>query len=161
MFLGDSLMKVPRVSTSRVGLVALLYLCGLAGGCKDDDPCDRGQIEKYGQCYPAPAGGGTGGAGSSASAGTGAEDQGGATDVELGGSGPTLETPFGSACEDSTGSTDCGGDAPVCADLSPLGQAVMCTQIDCADGEANAGICPEGFTCFAVPSYPSVCIVKK
>jgi hypothetical protein len=138
-------------------LLGLLCLSGLASGCIDDDPCDPGQIERSGQCYapPAPSSGGSA-AGGSAATEAGA---GGAADAAAGAPGGTaLDTPFGSACEDTTSSSDCGGTAPVCADLSPLGQTIMCTQIDCADGEANAGICPDGFQCLVVAGYPSVCI---
>jgi hypothetical protein len=125
-----------------------LMLCAIAVACKDDDPCDPGQIERNSACYP-PAKGGNSAAGGS----------GGASEAgEGGGSGAATDTPFGSPCADTVGSSDCAGNAPVCADLSPLGQTIMCTQTDCSTGEAHAGVCPSGFTCFAVPGYPSVCV---
>ena len=129
-------------------IVCALAACGLALGCKDDDPCDPGQIVMNTQCYPAPATGGD-------SAGGGA-DSAGAPDT-AGGAPSSVDTPFGTACQDTTASSDCGGLAPICADLTKLGQSVMCTQIDCSAGEANAGVCPGGFSCFAFPGYPSVC----
>jgi hypothetical protein len=143
---------------SRAALLISLCGIGAATGCKDDDPCDPGQIEHNSQCYPAPS---SGGGGSAGSAGSVTSDAAGAETSGGGDPGPGsegLETPFGNECADTTGSTDCGGAAPVCADLAPLGQSTFCTQIDCAEGEANAGVCPDGFTCFAVPGYPSVCI---
>lgn len=130
-------------------LLALLGALGLFGGCKDDDPCDAGEIERYGQCYPAPSQSGGGSAGS----GMAGADPG----AGLAGS-PAIDTPFGTDCQDDTDSSDCGGLAPVCADLAPLGQSRFCTQIHCAAGEDNDGVCPEGFTCFAVSGYPSICI---
>ena len=152
-------MNLQTFAPSQSLILALLGICGLVAGCKDDDPCDPEQIEMHSQCYPPAASGGTAGSAASAASGTdaGGADAGGAAET-VGGGAPTLETPIGSPCEDTTASSDCGGEAPVCADLTPLGQTVMCTQTDCAEGEANAGVCPSGFTCFAVPGYPSVCI---
>jgi len=146
-------MKRLTTLMRRAALLALLGGSGLLGACKDDDPCDPGETERYGQCYPAPAVAGSGGNPASGAAGA---DVGGAADSAAGAT--SVETPFGTECHDAPGSADCGGEAPVCADLSPLGQGVYCTQIDCSEGEANAGVCPTGFTCFAVPGYPSVCI---
>ena len=148
-------MKLQITQPSRAPLWVLLGAIGLLGGCKDDEPCDPGQIERHGLCYPAPASGAGGSAGSSASGQAGA-GLGGAEESSAG-SG-ALDTPFGTECQDQEGSSDCGGEAPVCADMTPLGQSVYCTQIDCAEGEANAGVCAAGFTCFAVSGYPSVCI---
>ena len=144
------LSRVPRPF-----LVLALLCLGALASCKDDDPCDPDQIEKNTQCYPLPAAAGTAPS-STSGADAGGTDAGGA--AEMGGGAAALDTPVGSPCQDTMESSDCGGQAPVCADLSPLGQKVMCTQTDCAEGEANAGACPSGFTCFAVPGYPSVCI---
>lgn len=151
-------MKLPTLVLRQPLILALLGLCGLVAGCKDDDPCDPDQTEKNTQCYPPPAAAGTAGTAPSSAGGAdaGGTDAGGAP--EMGGAAPALDTPVGTPCEDTMASSDCGGEAPVCADLSPLGQPVMCTQRDCAEGEANAGACPSGFTCFAVAGYPSVCI---
>ena len=148
-------MKSQKFPPGQPIILALLGFWSLAVGCKDDDPCDPDQIERNSQCYPPPAAAGT--AGKAAGTAGGADSAGGAADAG-GGAAPALDTPVGSPCQDTTASSDCGGEAPVCADLSPLGQGVMCTQIDCAEGEANAGACPSGFTCFAVSGYPSVCI---
>lgn len=151
------MMKLQKFALKSGLFLGWLGLCGLIAGCKDDEPCDPGQTEKDGQCYPASAAGG-----STASAAGGADADGpadgGAADATAGAPSSALNTPVGTPCQDTTASADCGGDAPVCADLTPLGQSVMCTQLDCAAGEANAGACPSGFTCFAVPGYPSVCI---
>jgi hypothetical protein len=152
-------MKLYTLARSQSLIWALLGLGGLVAGCKDDDPCDPEQTEKNSQCYPPAAAAGTAGKASSTAGGTdgGGAETGGAADATAGGM-PALDTPVGTPCQDTMASSDCGGDAPVCADLTPLGQMVMCTQIDCAEGEANAGACPSEFTCFAVPGYPSVCI---
>jgi hypothetical protein len=149
-------MKLQKFSlASGLGL-GWLGLCGLAAGCKDGDPCDPGQTEKGGQCYPVLASGGTTSGDSSGAA------EGGLADTiagapSAGAPSAALDTAVGTPCQDTTESSDCGGRAPVCADLSPLGQSVMCTLLDCAAGEANAGACPGGFSCFVVPGYPSLC----
>jgi len=142
-------MKLQKLGLAPGLILGALGLCALAAGCKDDDPCDPGQIVRDGQCYPAPAVGGE--------TGLGGADAGGQPDAASGAGSVTVDTPFGSACKDSTDSSDCGGIAPICADLTKLGQSMMCTQIDCSPGEANAGVCPSGFRCFAFPGYPSVC----
>lgn len=149
-------MKALTTLLSQAVLLALLGAIPLFGGCKDDDPCDAGETERYGQCYPVPqAGGGSAGSGSSGLAGA---EMGGRDEGQAGADAAPVDTPFGTECQDDKDSSDCGGAAPVCADLSPLGQSRYCTQINCSEGEANAGVCPEGFTCFAVSGYPSICI---
>jgi len=139
----------------KIGLiVGLLGASGLAASCKDDDPCDPGQVVMYSLCYPAPAsgGGGSGGAGPGAAGST--------AEMAAGAPSEGLNTAFGTACVDTKTSSDCGGEAPLCADLTQLGQSVMCTQINCSPGEANEGVCPSAFTCFAFPGYPSLCTKK-
>jgi hypothetical protein len=148
-------MKLWNFAMVRGLILGSLGLCGLVVGCKDEDPCDPGQIETSGQCYSAPASGG-----SSSGDDGGADAGGGAVDAAGGAPSAALETAFGTPCLDTAASSDCAGVAPVCADLSPLGQTIMCTQIDCSPGAANAGVCPSEFTCFAPPGYPSVCIKK-
>jgi len=148
-------MKLQVHALSLALMLGLLGLGGLVAGCKDDSPCDPGQEERNSQCYPV-ATGGAGGAGSTGGTAAGGTDAAGAADAAAGAA--AVETAFGTECADTAGSSDCGGEAPLCADLTPLGQTVMCTQINCAEGEANAGVCPSGFTCFAVPGHPSVCI---
>jgi hypothetical protein len=144
-----------KALTTQLGPASLLALLGLFGGCKDDDPCDAGETERYGQCYPEPSAS-AGGSGGSAASGMAGADTSEPGDGAAG--SPAVDTPFGTACQDGTDSSDCGGAAPICADLTPLGQSQYCTQRDCSDGEANAGVCPDGFTCFAISGYPSVCI---
>ena len=82
----------------------------------------------------------------------------GADAGEAGADGEAMGAPeaaapsnFGKPC---AAMADCGGDAPVCA--AP--QLPYCTQIHCMPGEANAGVCPAGYTCFSVPGYPSGCL---
>jgi hypothetical protein len=140
-------MRLQKLGSWQSLILGALGVCAMSVGCKDDDPCDPGQIVQNSQCYPAPVGGGE----------TGGSDAGGEPDTAGGAPSGDLNTPFGAACEDTTASSDCGGEAPLCADLTQLGQSVMCTQRDCSAGEENAGVCPAGFTCFAFPGYPSVC----
>ncbi len=144
------MMKLRQFVWTRSVILSALGLCGLVASCKDDDPCDPGQVVINSQCYPEPAMGGDGGG----------NDVGGAPDVAAGAPGAALDTPFGTPCTDTAASADCAGIAPVCADLTPLGQTVMCTQIECSAGERNAGVCPSSFNCLATPGYPSVCIKK-
>lgn len=132
---------------------ALVALAGLAasvalGACKDDSPCDEGQIVRGVACYPAPAAGASGEAGSSGEAGA---------DGDPGDSGAPAPSGFviGQACADTTSSSDCGGAAPVCAPL-PAGPA--CTQILCKPGEPNAGVCPSDWPCMEFPPNPSACL---
>jgi len=146
-------MKLSKVGFGRGLVWGLCALGCLSVSCKDDDPCDPGQVVMNTQCYPAAA---AGGSSSTDDGGTEA----GASSESSAGASATPSTAFGDACMDKVGSSDCGGVAPVCADLTPLGQSVMCTQINCGAGEANAGVCPSTFTCFAPPGYPSVCIKK-
>jgi hypothetical protein len=147
---GDAIMNLRQFGWVRALVLSALGFFRLLVACKDDDPCDPGEIVKNSQCYPAPATGGQG---------DGIES-GGAPDAAAGAPSAALDTPFGTSCADTTGATDCGGVAPVCADLTPLGQSLMCTQVECGAGEPNAGACPSTFTCFAPPGYPSVCIKK-
>jgi hypothetical protein len=134
---------------TRMGLVSLLL------GCKDDSPCDPGQELLDGACVPIAA------AGSSGSGSAGAE--GGITDGADGGIGTETGVPagvqaeVGDPCEDTTASSDCGGNAPICA---PLPSGTACTQILCLEGEVNAGSCPTGWTCLQARPMPdpSVCL---
>lgn len=105
-------------------------------GCRDDDPCDPGQVYKDSNCLPIPTG--TGGStampGSGGAGGTGSE-----------------ASQFGKTCATAD---DCGGDAPVCG--AP--QLPICTQVLCAAGEANEGVCPPAWQCLTVAPNPSVCV---
>lgn len=63
------------------------------------------------------------------------------------------DVPFGTPCSSDA---DCGGITAVCVqEPIPLG----CTNIDCASGETNAGICPNDWMCFPASSTdPSACV---
>jgi hypothetical protein len=61
---------------------------------------------------------------------------------------------FGTKCATNA---DCGGDAPICA-TDPL---FYCSQINCADGEANAGACPATWVCFKYLDNPTACVNPK
>jgi hypothetical protein len=134
--------------------VALSLLCLLVAppGCKDTDPCDPGEESIGTACYPV-ATGGSASAGSSnlpqagEAAGDGGETDGGAGNAATG----NPDATFGTPCQTNA---ECGGDAPVCA-TDPL---FYCTQLDCQDGEANAGACPDGWTCVLLPPNPSACV---
>ena len=116
-------------------------------GCKDDSPCDEGFVERGSSaCYPLPAGG----AGEAGQAGmTG--------DVDAGDGGGAAPAAFyiGQPCADTEAHSDCGGGAPICADL-PAG--TMCTQILCQAGEPNAGVCPSDWMCLSSAGNPSACV---
>jgi hypothetical protein len=123
------------------GSGAMLLLVSLA--CKDDDPCDPGQVEtQAASCSPAAAG-------SAGAAGTSAEEPGDS------GAAAGEDYVVGQPCADTAASSDCGGAAPICAAL-PSGSA--CTQIMCLEGEPNAGACPADWPCTEIPGYPSTCL---
>lgn len=140
-------MKTSRNCTRANGIFgsgAMLLLVSLA--CKDDDPCDPGQVESQAAaCSPAMAGG-AGMAGSAGSAGDEPADSGAPDDEDF---------VVGQPCADTTGSSDCGGAAPICA---PLPSGAACTQIMCLEGEPNAGACPADWPCTEIPGYPSTCL---
>jgi hypothetical protein len=143
-------------SSVRAVLVAALSALVLASGCKDDSPCDEGQTEVLGACYPAAAAGTTGAAGAG-----GTSAGGGSTSIsesDAGGEGGApaqVSAEVGQPCTDTAASSDCGGNAPVCA---PLPAGAVCTQILCLEGEPNAGACPEGWPCTVIGANPSVCL---
>jgi len=132
----------------------LLGLVPLA--CKDTDPCDPGQEIKSTGCFPITATGGGAGTSGHTGAEAGAPDQaagaGGASSGE-----PMVEpwgnpnATWGSPC---THNAECGPDAPICA-TDPFN---YCSQIDCQDGEAHAGVCPPTWNCFKYLDYPAICI---
>jgi hypothetical protein len=136
-------MNKPKFAA--MGLCSLLALCSLVG-CWDSDPCDPGQVFRGGSCFPDTAG-------SSGSGGSAAGGEAGATaDATAGTSAVGTESTWRKAC---TTNDDCGGDSPICA-TAPLN---YCTNINCSAGEANAGICPMGWTCFPASSgNPSACV---
>jgi hypothetical protein len=130
---------VPR-GAGPASCFAGILIGGLLAACWDNNPCDPNQIVVANQCMaaPPPQGGGSdaGDAGPD-----GAPAEGG---TEGGGSS------FGKPC---TTAADCSGDAPFCA--QPY--APVCTQTQCAAGEANAGACPAGWQCLVIPGAPSAC----
>ena len=150
--------NVVRAGAASLWGVALLWL-GLS--CKDEDPCDPGFVERgAAACYPIPMGGTGGTPGGAGSAGTAGAA--GTTDVgdqpDAGDSGaappPAVEAEVGDPCTDIVASSDCGGAAPICGDF-PGG--AKCTQINCMDGEANAGACPATAPCINTPMGTTVC----
>jgi len=157
-------MKLSELALASGLVWGAMALSVFLGGCRDDSPCDPGQYEKNTQCYPIATGGGGGGnasGGADSGGSSGGVGVAGAADESAGAPATAmLDTDFGTACKDTTAFSDCGGKAPICADLTALGQTKMCTQISCSPGEANAGACPSTFSCFATPGYPSVCIKK-
>ena len=140
-------MNFPDIKAPALGLLALLGLLVAPPGCKDNDPCDPGQESVGTGCFPVAAGGSAAQAGAASDAGAsdGGAPAGGAASV--GNPDATFATP----CESNA---DCGGDAPVCA-TDPL---FYCTQLNCKDGEENAGACPDGWTCVLLPPNPSACV---
>jgi hypothetical protein len=140
-------MKTTRMrSLAKAIFVPLVALLLQPLACKDDDPCDPGQVERNANaCYPLPAGG-AGMAGSAGSTGDESADSGAPDDEEF---------VVGQPCTDTTDSSDCGGAAPICA---PLPSGPACTQIMCLEGEPNAGACPADWPCTEIPGYPSTCL---
>jgi len=62
-------MKLQELGFLPGMILSALGLCAMLVGCKDDDPCDPGQIVQNTQCYPAPANGGAPGTGGGATRG--------------------------------------------------------------------------------------------
>lgn len=140
-------MKFPVFKAPVFGLLALFGLLVAAPGCKDTEPCDPGQESRGTACFPVETGGKASQAGTASDGGAsdGGASSGGTSAV--GNPDATFATP----CESDA---DCGGDAPVCA-TDPL---FYCTQLNCKDGEENAGACPDGWTCVLLPPNPSACV---
>lgn len=128
-----------NLPATRISIALLAGASFVATGCRMDDPCDPGQELRNGFCFDVEEEGGSAGQGGAA---------GGAGSAGSGG-----ESFFGKACKDNVNSSDCGGDAPVCADV-----VFYCTQIECADGETNEGACPADWTCLKTPGNPSACV---
>ena len=156
-------MKDFSAVTSRSWPLRSLLALGLLGllvappACKDKEPCDEGQESIGTGCFPqggSNQGGSSAGSNSKPEAGSPAEA--GAAGVNEGGGGNPApvgnpDATFGTPC---TSDAECGGDAPVCA----TEQLFYCTQLNCQDGEENAGACPDGWTCFTLPPNPSACV---
>lgn len=150
-------MKESSAVTSRSWSLRSLLTLGLLGllvappACKDNEPCDEGQESIGTGCFPEATGGSTAGGSSNPQAGS--PNEAGASDGGAGNAAPVgnSDATFGTPCESDA---ECGGDAPVCA-TDPL---YYCTQLDCKDGEENAGACPDGWTCLLLPPNPSACV---
>jgi hypothetical protein len=134
----------------RFSLVSMLFASALSLACKDDSPCDSGEVSIGTGCFAAPTGGSGGG---SVAEPVGGSTEGGEPSVPVGNPDATFGTPCAT-------DADCGGDAPLC-DNKVFN---YCLQTDCAEGEPNEGVCPAGWVC--VPKgedpqtgpHPSACI---
>jgi hypothetical protein len=149
-------MTINTQNLACVLCISGMALLGLLLACTDDSPCDEGQFERNAGCYPIAAAGSS----QAGSAGMGAGGTAIVPDGGLGGdSGEpvAVQAEVGQPCADTTASSDCGGNAPICA---PLPSGTVCTQILCLDGEPNAGACPTGWTCLQARPMPdpSVCL---
>lgn len=142
------------ISIRVLGHLGLLAAVLVTSGCWDEDPCDPGQDLKDMYCYAAASGGSSGGSGVAGSGEGGSSGEAGLAGASGAGGdagAPPTTSTFGVACSSEA---QCGGDAPICA--PPLG---YCTNINCGPGEANEGICPEGWTCYpASGGNPSACL---
>jgi hypothetical protein len=153
----EQIVKFPRRNLSAAAGLALLLLAfgALPLGCKDEDPCDPGQELVGTGCFPIASGGSAGS--SSGTPGGAPSEAGAAGEASPGGSGSGIEPPgnpdamFGTTCASNA---DCGGPAPICA-TDPL---YYCTQIDCLEGEENAGVCPANWVCIHIAPNPSACV---
>jgi hypothetical protein len=140
-------------SLVRLILGAAVGALALASACKDDSPCEEGQRAALGNsCYPPPpVSAAAGSAGTAATLPDGADAGGDSAAPAAEG----VSAEVGQPCTDTANSTDCGGNAPICAPL-PAGPA--CTQILCLEGELNAGACPADWPCLAIAPNPSACL---
>ena len=133
-----------RSSTmSRFFCLAGAICSGLfAFGCWASNPCEPGDTIMMDSCYPAAA---------KPPAKTDAGPE-----VTGDGSAPaTKEASFGKTC---AAASDCAAGSPICG--AP--QLPYCTQINCQDGEENAGACPSsGWQCLKVGNNPSVCLKSQ
>jgi hypothetical protein len=136
-------MTLFKFAIFRVSLVGCFGVALGANACKDDDPCDANQEESEGLCYDVAMGG------TSAAPGTAGTSPDAGADAAA-----VIGADFGTPCADTVSSSDCGGNAPLCA---PFPAGSVCTQTSCQAGEVNAGVCPEGWQCVTYPGNPSVC----
>lgn len=126
-------------------------------GCQLDSACDEDESVEYGLCVPIPEGDGDGdGTGGVMGDGDGDGDAGGAGgaggDANGDGDAPVEEANFGADCTE--GGDECKGGL-ICA--AP--QLPYCTQVSCAEGEANEGVCPSNMTCIPTGQEPpSICL---
>jgi hypothetical protein len=128
----------------------LLAVPCLPLACRDGDPCDPGQDLIGTFCYDHASGGAASGGATSDAGAAQAEagaNEGGAPQE----SGNNPNATFGTPCTDVS---QCGGPAPICVP-APLN---YCSQLDCHDGEANAGVCPAKWTCYKYLDNPWTCV---
>jgi hypothetical protein len=150
---GGSMMNINTRNLACAPWATRMALAALLLGCKDGSPCDAGQEQRNGACIPIAAAG-SGGTGSAGAEGGATTDGGIGAEA---GAPASVQAEVGDPCEDTTASSDCGGNAPICA---PLPSGSVCTQILCLEGEVNAGACPSGWTCLQIRPMPdpSVCL---
>ena len=135
--MNNSAMFSSRALTCLLGASLLLPLA-----CKDEAPCDEGQVSVGTSCFVEEPDG-AGGADTQTPPGDGGA---------IGASSGNPDATFRTACQTDA---DCGGDAPVCA-TDPL---FYCTQLECQEGEANAGACPTDWQCIKLDAEtPSACV---
>ncbi|MEN9580866.1 MAG: hypothetical protein RJA70_3875 [Pseudomonadota bacterium] len=135
----------------------------LLAGCGDSeaDACGQGQVYRDGACEEEMRQGSGGmdsgkkGTAPSPGGADSAADNSGGGEPAVGGGADAgaVDPAFGAACEQHT---DCKGPTDYCV-ASPLG-APYCSASGC---DADASICPEGWTCFDVskfaPGEPFIC----
>ena len=130
-------------------------MAAAASACVDGDPCGAGlyELPNY-RCAAVPVPPEAGAAEArapEASIEAGDGEAGEASTAPVTPVAPAAASGFGTPCK---AMADCPSDAPICA--AP--KLPYCTQINCEPGEANAGICPAGFTCVHLPGLPSGCL---
>lgn len=131
-------MTKSHLSSTALAIVTLVAGTLAAAACQPTDPCGGEGVptaDRMGCVANAPS--------TDAAGDVEASDAGGDA-------APASETEFGKAC---AAMADCPASAPICG--AP--QVPYCTQIYCKAGEANAGVCPAGFTCTDTP-VASVCL---
>ena len=157
----------------RSALILAILMPSTLLACWDNNPCSPGQIVVYTQCAWAPETGAQDATDTATDAAPSTDPWGVActptaiTDAESGADANDAESQdeAGDADEaeseaqsalDSGPPPTCFGKAPICAPTINY-----CTNINCAAGEANAGICPttDGWTCYpASNGNPSACV---
>lgn len=144
------LREFPVMNRGLLVIFALVTvaMASVGSACLAKDPCGEGlhELPDY-RCAPLPTPPDAGRA--EASVNEASVDGGGGEAGEA--SAPAVASGFGQTCAKMA---DCPSDAPIC----PAPKLPYCTQIDCEPGEANAGVCPAGFTCVRLPGLPSGCL---
>ncbi len=122
-------------------------------GCQLDSACDDDESVEYGLCVPIPdaTGGAMGDGDGDGDAGGGAGGIGGESSGDGDGDAPVEEANFGADCTE--GGDECTGGLICAAPSLPF-----CTQVYCAAGEPNEGVCPDTMTCIPTGTDPpSIC----